>query len=175
MRTCIIQTNNAPDSLIRFTEIGCLFNYKNDWLDFFQNIIITTNADEIKTPGWKINAGQYITTSIRSKYKNNNNVDLRRSELPLLFERQHWNIKKEMKYYRGKKQEYIFWKNFPIIYSILRDYSFNNLFSTLLYTSLPRNTAPKLDTYWWYPLSECSIFVYHSHCCNADIRKCWLY
>ena len=114
MRTCIIQTNNAPDSLIRFTEIGCLFNYKNEWLDFFQNIIITTDADEIKTPGWKINAGQYITTSIRSKYKNNNDVDLRESELPLLFESQHWNIKKEMKYYRGKKQEYIF-RNFMVM------------------------------------------------------------
>ena len=114
MRTCIIQTNNAPDSLIRFTEIGCLFNYKNEWLDFFQNIIITTDADEIKTPGWKINAGQYNTTSIRSKYKNNNDVDLRESELPLLFESQHWNIKKEMKYYRGKKQEYIF-RNFMVM------------------------------------------------------------
>lgn len=114
MRTCIIQTNNAPDSLIRFTEIACLFNYKNEWLDFFQNIIITTDADEIKNPGWKINAGQYITTSIRSKFKNHENIDLRESELPLLFEKQHWSTKKEMKYYRGKKQEYIF-RNYMVM------------------------------------------------------------
>jgi hypothetical protein len=114
MRTCIIQTNNAPDSLIRFTEVGCLFNYKNEWLNYFQNIIITDNADEIKTPGWKINAGQYITTSIRIRYKNDNNIDLRESDLPLLFESQYWNIDKEMKYYRGKKQEYLF-RNYMVM------------------------------------------------------------
>jgi len=114
MRTCIIQTNNAPQSLIRFTEIGCLFNYENKWLDFFQNIIITNNADSIKTPGWKINAGQYITTKVRKKYEKVYSVDLRNSNETLNYSKNHWTDKKEMKFYRGMKQEYIF-RNYMVM------------------------------------------------------------
>ena len=76
MRTCIIQTNNAPESLIRFTEVKCFFDYKNEWLGFFDKVIITEDADSVQEPGWKINAGQYITTNIRKKYEKNLILDL---------------------------------------------------------------------------------------------------
>lgn len=108
MRTCIIQKNNAPDSLIRFTEVGCLFNYENKWLDYFQDIIITDNADSIPGPAWRINAGQFITTKTRSKFKHLDNVDLRNDDMPLYFDPRHWSTTNEMKQYRGMKQEYIF-------------------------------------------------------------------
>ena len=50
MKTCIIQKNDAEESLIRFTEIGCLFNSENVWLDYFQNIIVTDDANSIQGP-----------------------------------------------------------------------------------------------------------------------------
>jgi len=108
MRTCIIEKNNAPDSLIRFTEVACLFNYNNEWLDFFQDIIITDDADNIATPGWRIKAGQFITTKTRSKYEHLADVDLRKDTTPLYFDPKHWSVTNEMKQYRGMKQEYIF-------------------------------------------------------------------
>lgn len=108
MKTCIIQKNNVPDSLIRFTEISCLFNYENKWLDYFQNIIITDNADSVPGPAWRINAGQYITTKIRNKFKHLDNVDFRNDHTLLYFDPKHWSTTKEMKIYRGMKQEYTF-------------------------------------------------------------------
>lgn len=107
MRTCIIQTNNAPESLIRFTEIACLFNYENKWLNFFQDIIITDQADQYPGPSWKINAGQYITTGVRTKNKNTYDLDLRGSDQTINFSVDSWNDKKEMRQYRGMKQEYL--------------------------------------------------------------------
>ena len=114
MRTCIIEKNNAPASLIRFTEVACLFNYKNQWLDFFQDIIITDNADDIAVPGWRIKAGQFITTRTRSKFEHLANVDLRNDTTPLYFDPKHWSVKNEMKQYRGMKQEYIF-RNYMVM------------------------------------------------------------
>ena len=108
MRTCIIEKNNAPASLVRFTEVACLFNYNNEWLDFFQDIIITDNADDITQPGWRIKAGQYITTKTRSKFEHFADVDLRKDNTPLYFDPKHWSVTNEMKQYRGMKQEYIF-------------------------------------------------------------------
>ena len=79
MKTCIIQKNDAEESLIRFTEIGCLFNSENVWLDYFQNIIVTDDADSIQGPAWRINAGQYITTTVRDLHRDKVDVDLRKN------------------------------------------------------------------------------------------------
>lgn len=108
MRKCIIETKGAPSSLVRFTEIGCLFNYNNEWLDFFQDIVLTDDADSIDGPAWRIKAGQWITTRLRNMLESTNDVDLRRNDLPLCFDPSAWSTTKEMKQYRGMKQEYIF-------------------------------------------------------------------
>ena len=108
MRTCIIQTNNCPQSLIRFTEVKCFFDYKNEWLGFFDKVIITENADTVEDKGWKINAGQYITSNIRNRYQDLTEIDLRQSKETIDFDPMHWSGDREMKYYRGQKQEYIF-------------------------------------------------------------------
>ena len=114
MRTCIIQTNNAPESLIRFTEVKCFFDYKNKWLGFFDKVIITKDADSVKSNGWKINAGQYITGKIRSAYKNKFDLDLRTSNTTIDFDPNAWSEVQEMQQYRGMKQEYIF-RNYMVM------------------------------------------------------------
>mgnify|MGYP001277402323 CR=1 FL=1 len=114
MRTCIIQTNNAPESLIRFTEVKCFFDYKNKWLGFFDKVIITEDADSVEDNGWKINAGQYVTGKIRSAYKDKFNLDLRTSNIPIEFDPNNWSEVQEMQQYRGKKQEYIF-RNYMVM------------------------------------------------------------
>ena len=114
MRTCIIQTNNAPESLIRFTEVKCFFYYKNEWLGFFDKVIITEDADSVQEHGWKINAGQYITSKIRNENENKFDLDLRTSDIPIEFDANNWSEVQEMQQYRGKKQEYIF-RNYMVM------------------------------------------------------------
>ena len=114
MRTCIIQTNNAPESLIRFTEVKCFFDYKNEWLGFFDKVIITEDADSVQEHGWKINAGQYITSKIRNANENKFDLDLRTSDIPIEFDPNNWSEVQEMQQYRGKKQEYIF-RNYMVM------------------------------------------------------------
>jgi len=108
MRTCIIQKNNAPASLVRFTEVKCFFDYKNEFLKFFDEVVITEDADDLGIRGWKINAGQYITGDIRDAHDSALDLDLRNSQDTINFDPDNWSEVQEMKQYRGKKQEYIF-------------------------------------------------------------------
>ena len=145
MKTCIIQKNDAEESLIRFTEIGCLFNSENVWLDYFQNIIVTDDADSIQGPAWRINAGQYITTTVRDLHRDKDDVDLRKDSTPIFFDPNRWSLTKEMACYRGMKQEHIF-RNYIVM--VLKSKQ------NLLYFD-NNETLPKLDSVKdiWVPAS----------------------
>tara|TARA_Y100001938_G_C7987524_1_gene377695 strand:+ start:69 stop:872 length:804 start_codon:yes stop_codon:yes gene_type:complete len=146
MRTCIIQKNNAPASLVRFTEVKCFFNYKNEWLGFFDKVIITDDADAVATEGWKINAGQCITTKIRTAYENKFDLDLRNKDITLDFDKEGWSEVREMQQYRGKKQEYIF-RNYMVM--ILKSREKNVYFSNNELLPAIKNHKGKL----WVPAS----------------------
>ena len=108
MRTCIIETKGAPNSLIRFTEVRCFFDYNNQWLDYFDKVVLCEEADRYQKPAWRIKAGQHITTNMRTKYKDKQELDLRNSTETYNWETKFWDTAKEMKHYRGTKQEYLY-------------------------------------------------------------------
>ena len=145
MRTCIIQKNNAPESLIRFTEVKCFFDYKNEFIEFVDNVIITDDADSVGR-GWKINAGQFITTRIRDQYENELDLDLRDSDMTINFDPNTWSEVKEMKQYRGMKQEYIF-RDYMVM--ILK--SKNKMLYLANTSKMPDLTQHKSDI--WVPAS----------------------
>ena len=107
MRTVVIETKNAPKDLIRFTEVRCLFDYKNNWTGFFGNIVFEENADDYSHDAWRIRAGQYITSTIREQNKQLVEVDLRQSSDTIDYDND-FSFTRRMPQYKGKKQEYMF-------------------------------------------------------------------
>lgn len=106
MRTCVIETKGAGAELIRFTEVKCFFDYQNRWLGFFDQIVLLESADQFVGDSWKIRAGQYITSTIRSVYKDSQSVDLRGDDRTINFN-EPFCTKRFMPRYRGLKQQYI--------------------------------------------------------------------
>ena len=83
------------------------FDYKNEWLGFFDKVIITRRCGSVQEHGWKINAGQYITTKYVMKMKTNLIWTAVTAIFAIEFDANNWSEVQEMQQYRGKKQEYI--------------------------------------------------------------------
>lgn len=92
--------------MVRFTEVKCFFDYQNQWLGFFDQVLLLESADQFIGDSWKIRAGQYITSTIRSIYKDSQSVDLRGDKRTIDFD-EPFSTKRFMHRYRGLKQQYI--------------------------------------------------------------------